>query len=241
MIEHPIIFNDEMVSAIRSGRKTQTRRVMKPQPEPYPNLPGEYWWPAKAFETMVKLSDFQRVGFEGAAADASPFGRIGDRLWVREAWGVVSHTFDEDDMMVEWVPDRPATKIHEMPFGNGYYSGHVIYRADGYFGWSSDDDGGGEERTAWHPSIHMPRAACRILLEITDVRIERLHHISEQDAMAEGIESSKLAGFALAGVDRPAAFAFRDVWNSTGADWDSNPWVWVVEFKHIKEAPAAVV
>ncbi|QET79831.1 ASCH domain-containing protein [Aeromonas veronii] len=228
MTERPVIFNDEMVRGIMAGRKTQTRRLMKPQPEPVPNQPGEYWWPAKAFETMVKVSDLHRVGFEGAAADASPFGRIGDRLWVRETWGVVSHTFDDDDMMIEWVPDRPATKIYEMPFGNGYYSGHVIYRADGHFGWCSDDDGGGDERTAWHPSIHMPRAACRTLLEIADVRVERLHAISEADARAEGV-------IAASGPFE-AQLAFHELWRSIYGqeNWQANPWVWVVEFKQVQ-------
>ncbi|KAF6681957.1 hypothetical protein HFD98_26970, partial [Pseudomonas sp. EKM23D] len=75
--------------------------------------------------------------------------------------------------MIDWTPDRPATPIREMPFGRGYYSGHAIYRADGEAVWAGDDDGGGDDRSAWKPSIHMPRAASRILLEITDVRVER--------------------------------------------------------------------
>jgi hypothetical protein len=104
---------------------------------------------------------------------------------VRETWGVISHDFDERGDIVNWVPDRPAQPIREMPFGRGYYSGHVIYRADSDAEWAGDDDGGGETRSAWKPSIHMPRMASRILLEITDVRVERLQGISEEQAEAE--------------------------------------------------------
>lgn len=197
MTERPVIFNGEMVRAILAGRKTQTRRIMKPQPEPVPGQPGEYWWPAKAFETMVKMSDFQRVGFEGAAADASPFGRIGDRLWVRETFG---------DCGVR-----------------------LVYRAD-------DDDGASCQVARWTPSIHMPRSACRMLLEITDVRVERLNDISEQDALAEGIDDgTSPAAIAVGWFEKPRK-AFRRLWERIYGQesWDSNPWVWVVEFKQVQ-------
>ena len=137
--------------------------------------------------------------------------------------------------MVDWVPDRPATPIREMRFGQGYYSGHVIYRADGDAEWAGDDDGGGDNRSAWKPSIHMPRIASRVLLEITAVRVERLQGISEEQALTEGIGANEVEFFRAAGMDRPAAFAFRDLWISiNGANsWDANPWVWVVEFKRV--------
>lgn len=66
-------------------------------------------------------------------ANALPVGSIGDRIWVRETWGIVSHELDEDGRIQAWTPDRPATVIHEMPFGNGYYSGHAMYAVDGDF------------------------------------------------------------------------------------------------------------
>lgn len=185
-------------------------------------------------------------GWGGLVGDACPFGDVGDRIWVRETWGAVSHELDEDGRIQPWTPDRPATVIHEMPFGNGYYSGHAIYAADGDFTWG-DDDGYEDGRSCWKPSIHMPRAASRILLEITDVRVERLNAISEEDATAEGVPP---AGSLL--PDYPGTFltpkgdfatakiSFQRLWEYIyGAEsWEANPWVWVIEFKRIEEQTA---
>lgn len=161
---------------------------------------------------------------------------------MRETWGVVSHAFSDDGLMIDWVPDRPATAIHAMPFGNGYYSGYAIYAADGDFTWG-DDDGYEDGRSCWKPSIHMPKAASRILLEITDVRVERLNAISEEDATAEGVPP---AGSLL--PDYPGTFltpkgdfatakvAFQRLWESIYGEesWKANPWVWVIEFKRVE-------
>lgn len=246
MKERPVIFNSEMVRAILDGRKTQTRRVMKVQPKPSETRPGDFWFSSKKLESMVHVSDF--TPGNSPIADCHlffqehccPFGQVGDRLWVRETWGVISHAFDESDRIIDWVPDRPATAIHEMPFGNGYYSGHAIYAADGEFAWG-DEDGQGE-RSYWKPSIHMPRKASRILLEITAVRVERMNDISEEDAKAEGV---KPAGDML--PDYPDTFltpkgdfatakvAFQRLWQSIYGEesWAVNPWVWVIEFKQV--------
>ena len=87
----------------------------------------------------------------------------------------------------------------------------------------------------WKPGIHMFRRDSRILLEITDVRVERLQDISEAQAAAEGVGIQAIESFRGAGVDRPAGFAFRDLWTSINGDanWSANPWVWVVEFKQV--------
>lgn len=138
MKERGMIFNSEMVRAILDGRKTQTRRIMKVQPEPSKSRPGFLVFIEK-LESMVHISDF--APGNSPIADyhlfiqehCCPFGAVGDRIWVRETWGVVSHELDEDGRIQPWTPDRPATDIHEMPFGNGYYSGHAIYAADGDF------------------------------------------------------------------------------------------------------------
>ncbi|MFH2559864.1 hypothetical protein ABK660_06085 [Klebsiella pneumoniae] len=230
--ERGMIFNAEMVRALVSGRKTQTRRIMKPQPEPCPR--GGHWWPSNVFKTMLHVEDEMqngKGGWGGLVGDACPFGAVGDRIWVRETWGVVSHAFSEDGLMIDWVPDRPATAIHEMPFGNGYYSGYAIYAADGDFTWG-DDDGYEDGRSCWKPSIHIPRAASRILLEITDVRVERLRSMSQDDARAEGVIA--------ASGPMEAGLAFRELWDSIYGEesWKANPWVWVIKFKRIEELTA---
>lgn len=237
MKERPIIFNADMVRAVLDGRKTQTRRIMREQPEVIPKedefgKPG-FWIPFNAGKTMVRNEDMYI---------ACPFGLKGDRLWVRETWSVVSHAFDDDGLMIDYVPDRPAKAVHEKPFGRGYYSGHAIYAADGGFTWG-DDDGCADGRSCWKPSIHMPRWASRITLEITGVRVERSQDITEQDAAAEGVPPvgdllpdypdtylTPKGDFATAKV------AFQRLWESIYGDdsWQANPWVWVIEFKRVE-------
>lgn len=133
------------------------------------------------------------------AGKACPYGQPGDRLWVRETW----NCFDG------WA---------------GYY-----YAADYEgFGIGPDDDPDHvpDHAVRWKPSIHMPRAASRINLDITSVRVERLHAISDADARAEG----------PAGHPDGPWHAFRSLWTLINGpeSWDANPWVWVVEFKHLK-------
>lgn len=245
--EKGLIFNSEMVRAILDGRKTQTRRIMAPQPADdiergiFPN-PEVIGW---------KSSRRHKHG--STTAHFCHYGKPGDRIWVRETWGVVSHAFSDDGLMIDWVPDRPATAIHEMPFGNGYYSGYAIYAADGDFTWG-DDDGYEDGRSCWKPSIHMPRAASRILLEITDVRVERLNAISPEDAESEGLERTNFTGFGdepgLPSYPEPDVYfdplkkqwkeyppeAFAGLWESIYGEgsWQANPWVWVIKFKRVE-------
>ncbi|HDG7893164.1 TPA: hypothetical protein PCK46_000825 [Klebsiella quasipneumoniae] len=239
MKERGMIFNGEMVRAILDGRKTQTRRIMAPQPADdiergiFPN-PEVIGW---------KSSRRHKHG--STTAHFCHYGKPGDRIWVRETWGVVSHAFSDDGLMIDWVPDRPATAIHEMPFGNGYYSGYAIYAADGDFTWG-DDDGYEDGRSCWKPSIHMPRAASRILLEITDVRVERLNAISEEDARAEGIidggclNCGEPEPCGCANPEPDATDAFAYLWQSIYGQesWNDNPWVWVISFERIEGGAA---
>lgn len=219
-----------MVRALLDGSKTQTRRIVK---MPIDLIDRVRFVRA---EFADKCNSDQCGAFWAMEGDipvgppiSCKYGQPGDRLWVRETWGVVSNDWDENGNLIDWVPDRPATAISEMPFGQGYYSGHAIYAADGACEWAGDDDGGGEPRSAWHPSIHMPRAASRILLEVVSVRVERLQDISDADALAEGCSHKDMQhGDRLASV-------YARLWESiNGAgSWDANPWVWVVEFKRV--------
>lgn len=138
---------------------------------------------------------------------------IGDRLWVRETW---CHT----GRGVWTVGD--AAMAHD---------GHLVYRA-------TDDDGTG----GWFPSIHMPKWAARIWLEVTGVRVERLQDISEEDVKAEG-------AYTIQSTDMPTEIPYyRSVWepdhlfsmlwdhlNAKRAPWASNPWVWVIEFRRVND------
>ncbi|HBW7320635.1 TPA: hypothetical protein MFD04_004752 [Klebsiella pneumoniae] len=230
MKERGMIFNGEMVRAILDGRKTQTRRPVK-----FPVHDKNFGCELSGNELAGELSAGNYLN--------SAFGKPGDRVWVRETWGVVSHELDEDGRIQPWTPTRPATAIHEMPFGNGYYSGHAIYAADGDFTWG-DDDGYEDGRSCWKPSIHMPRWASRILLEITDVRVERLNAISQEDAQAEGME---LTGWRPTYSDPDSGGEvmtpydnFAELWSSIYGDesWKANPWVWVIEFKRVEGGAA---
>lgn len=230
MKERPIIFNAEMVRAILDGRKTQTRRVMKVQPES-PELglsriteaknssdTGKYFWSlSDALGSRPRSKLFP-----------CPFGQVGDRLWVRETCqakelesGLDVICYPADDVEI-------PVKAHPLDAGNWI----DLYRYRGKEGIKV-------------PSIHMPRHACRLLLEITDVRVERLGDISNDDAKAEGVTP---AGELL--PDFPDTFltpkgdyatarvAFHRLWESIyGTEsWQANPWCWVIEFKRVGES-----
>lgn len=238
MVERPVIFNGEMVRAILAGRKTQTRRVMKQQPP-------EGWCPVNSrgvadlvartyTKGVVDRHGCLQAGPEvyGVADETwgavSPFGKPGDRLWVRETHREVGYS-------------ECGCSDHCECQKGGY-----AYRADGF---------DGEEK--WTPSIHMSRYAARILLEITSVRTERLNDISHEDAEMEGIHhevwdqtvvarnySTKNDFFQFWDEDLPHYVemdelyraSFRSLWQSIYGQesWDSNPWVWVVEFKQVQ-------
>ncbi|NAP01990.1 hypothetical protein B1F73_15070 [Pseudomonas syringae] len=202
--ERPILFSAPMVRAILEGRKTVTRRACKPQPSP------------NAHTTSAEGSPMTSWWETGKDIVRCPYGQPGDRLWVREAW--------QADAQVNDVAPRELS--HGEP---------IQYPADGasrQTGCSMITPG------KTRPSIHMPRWVSRILLEITDVRVERLQEISRSDIRAEGLECPpELASDDVSPNYRdwyPAAW--RELWESiNGADsWNSNPWVWVVEFKRVR-------
>ncbi|WP_368876581.1 hypothetical protein [Proteus vulgaris] len=220
MKERGIIFNAEMVRAILDGRKTQTRRIVKNI------MPDNAMWLKKPTKTRSGTTTHV---LDAPKHNLCPLGKIGDRLYVRETWSVVSHEFDDDGLMIDYVPDRPTKAVHEMPYGHGYYTGHVIYSADGDFTWS-DDDGCIDGRSCWKPSIHMPRWASRITLEITDVRVERLKSAGDTEFKAEGYPLER----ELTGGSMDPFCWFRNIWDSvspTNFKYADNPWVWVIEFR----------
>lgn len=215
----PILFSGPMVRAIRTGRKTQTRRVVKPQP---PVDVEVFYWEerdlpiAVADEPGCYVESNHGLRWNGRAP-CSP----GDRLWVREAFGVWRPYVDVDGYVDDF--DAHRGKLADAP--EGY---RTIYRAD----WEGDDEG-----MFWRPSIHMPRRLSRLQLEVKDVRIERLRDVSESDAKAEGVEPLPQSGNVQ---EPPHRAGFRRLWDELNAGrgfgWESDPWVWVVEFAHPLEA-----
>lgn len=227
MKERPVIFNGEMVRAILDGRKTQTRRVMKHQPKQHDhkNYDTAPWSDAPPAYYNVNSADWackycgEGIGFDGRSVYRCPFGRVGDRLWVREAYQGPLFNFDQMETYLE-----DTSKFERPEF--------CEYRADGgktpeYY--DADDN----LRYGWKPSIHMPRWASRITLEITAVRVERLQDTSEEDAKSEGVAPSQHI------ITPPEALyrvGFLKLWQSIYGEesWGANPWVWVIEFRRVE-------
>ena len=216
MRERPILFNSADVRAILSGAKTQTRRAIKPQPleASFLDAPGRY---QPTFDAGGQL----RVATpNGLHLLTCPFGQPGDRLWVRETHAIFpthgQHRADGE----RWgqLGGLPTTV---SPDGK-----QIAYYREGF---DRCDPG------PWRPSIHMPRWACRLVLEITDVRVERLQAISEADAIAEGLTQTETGGWLPGPCDHPE-WAFHQLWNQVYGEsaWDSNPWVWVIHLKRVE-------
>jgi hypothetical protein len=219
--ERPIIFTTESVQAIMEGRKTQTRRVINPQPPEGFHHNGRILWKSLGPKPPAGPAGF-RFGTAGEEEDARrqglaqdgkryygqgcPYGRAGDWLWCKETWSIS---------------------------GNG-----VFYRAD-----TAQPE---TVKYAWKSPLYMRRKDSRLLLEVVGIRVERLHDISEGDAKAEGAElcgpgnGEGLHGPCVAELYR---WGFRNLWNSVNAKlrfpWNANPWLWVVEFKRIADRESA--
>lgn len=207
MKERGMIFNAEMVRAILDGRKTQTRRIMKNQPAgDYPETPA-----------LIRNvgTGFQWHGLYGESSIFNcPLGSIGERIWVRETFRVHSRATDVATLVYRAsVRNSWTEQTHRVPVA-------VCNKP--------------ATPEKWTPSIHMPRWASRLLLEITDVRVERLNNISECDAKAEGgpTECTLIGDKYFPG--------FRSLWKSIYGEesWDANPWVWVIKFKRVEGGAA---
>ena len=230
--ERPILFSGAMVRAILAGTKTQTRRVARTRRiHATGGTLDETYMPMGRGRCIV-------LGKDGTwpvdALSLCPYGRPGDRLWVRETWYC-----DHMDCINKIPKDRSA-HADDSP---------LLYRADGECCEQIPEcDHSGGHGAQWRPSIHMPRWASRITLEITGVRVERLQAISEADAKAEGAQgdgewlknlSHRKGADAVRSVPtrlQSARGDFADVWARLhGAEsWGKNPWVWVMTFKRLE-------
>ena len=221
MKERPILFSAPMVRALLAGTKSQTRRIVKPRPSEDICLPinaGLY------HPTCVDRHGEEYPGTEvfGAWSDCGawvvkcPYGQPGDRLWVRESFQpLFAEGFEHGDGLTDWGT------------GAGYAIRYVA--TDGATEWIDGDD---EITSRCKPSIHMPRWASRLTLEITGVRVERLQSISQEDAVAEGVTDW------MVGPTSPRD-DYRGLWESINGpgSWELNPWVWVVSFRRLEVSP----
>jgi len=287
MNERPILMSAQMVRAILDGRKTQTRRIVKPQPDhghdyndgagyrpqigdteitcPY-GQPGDRLWqtgeiPSGGFYYIQgflheseggdsrpiyvnkqhmtwgydKSDDPESLSSDGFDVARMKWKRAGARLWVKETW----------------KPHCEGPISDEFPLGTC-----VKYRADGKClkptTWTNEQGAwceANEESTRWRPSIFMPRWASRITLKLTSVRVERLQDISDEDAVAEGVEGrfhpDQSDLWTWRDYNTPGRYAYgsmfgpiesyRTLWKSINGkgSWDKNPWVWILEFKRL--------
>ncbi|MBC4753467.1 ASCH domain-containing protein [Klebsiella variicola] len=233
MTERGMIFNGEMVRAILDDRKTQTRRPIK--------------WKQTRFTEIGEREDGSKWPWSEDTEHACdfwhpcPFGAVGDRIWVREAFRVHSRATDVATLVYKASERNSWTEqTHRVPVA-------VCNKP--------------ATPEKWTPSLHMPRRASRILLEITDVRVERLNAISEEDAQREGVHTevwdqtvvarnyaARDEFFQFWSEDMPHYVemnqlyrsSFRSLWESIyGAEkWQANPWVWVIEFKRVEGGAA---
>lgn len=225
MKEIPILFSTPMVQAILAGNKTMTRRVVKPQPTMYKFGDHE----SLAWQKPMLIPGYDAVGVEHVIACPDylrcPYGKPGDRLWVRETW-----------LEVECEKCRAG-----MPALGGECKCTYMYKADNKH--IQLDKLIGSSFFKWKPSIHMPKVAARIWLEVVSVRVERLQDITEAACYKEGIKYESVLEFRNRtgkGTDHIAKADFKNLWDSINAKrgfgWDVNPYVWVVEFKRLEVA-----
>lgn len=255
--ERPLILYPHEVTAVLERRMSQIRRPIKPQPD-------DHHWkalPGYRHKMVVKrTSDGCAVrsshtwkdryhAEDGVQWMRCPFGKPGDRLWVRETWASIFVTYDFETGACDWIteilPDQVKAYRDRNSFDSFWKPSCVIeYRADGNFDGYAPE----EMDFRWRPSIHLPRWACRIVLEVTDVRAERIQEMTDEDAIAEGVqwtEDGPLHGHHLcpetAGAWHNTATpreGFACLWDSIyakqGLGFDTDPWVWVGGFKVIE-------
>lgn len=212
-MEKPILFNTDMVRAILDGRKTETRRPIKP------HLPNRiikyvcYGRPPGFLESNWILNyENDIVNYFG---HIKPPFQVGDILYIRETW--CRHT----DM---------HNNSFECAITPGFY-----YKVDALKSWVNN-----KEIVKWRPSIHMPKEAARIFLKVTEVRAEQLHDITDEGCKVEGVRPS-IDGDAKDWLENENGWhrTFRQLWDGVYKNWSENPWVWVIKFKKYESLPTS--
>jgi hypothetical protein len=240
IVERPILFSGPMVRAILEGRKTQTRRIVKPQPPRcIDSLHGNELRKRAPYEIQDADGNNCGWGFQDEENNYKcRFGTIGERLWVRETcWSDGQEVYySADEAKGQWLPHRKRVKKGRDLSISRDESYQRLLTLHHY--------AGGFCRKV--PAIHMPRWACRIVLEIENIRLERLHEITDDDCVAEGQEpigeklnppGGSVQLGRLNGKYAPVRQLFSELWTEiNGANsWNENPWVWVIQFRKIEE------
>jgi hypothetical protein len=212
--ERPILFSGPMINALLNGTKTQTRRIIKPQPPSTHRI-----WNSHGDDELVFFTDHPTQGEKGNVLHwVCPYGAPGDRLWVRETWRTIAR-FDD------WSPKQIEEGAHNAAVPADWIQ--VEYADRMRKNWAVHDP---NQPGRLRPSIHMPRWASRITLEVVSVRVEQIQSIREEDAIAEGICNHP-------DDPHPARDYFMDLWDSINAKrghgWESNPFVWCVAFRRL--------
>lgn len=226
----PILFNTEMVQAILNGKKTVTRRKIRPQPKMQLSYcfggPAAGMWgypPPNAWKESGWGERYRRIDGLTAADDEylwTPPCVTGDILYVREKWAygyIEEEFFQEQGVERSFIPLEFGESVPGMKPG-------FFYRAD----WLEVQRNG--PFIAWRPSIHMPRQGARLFLKVTEVGVERL----------QSIRNGPLDRISKEGCRDETEFS--TVWNSTirkeeldQYGWDADPWVWVIEFERCEK------
>ena len=228
MKEHQLLMQGPLVRATLAGLKTQTRRPIKPQPD---DDIVDVRYDAIADLWLGNTPEDNDLGYTSSWAMRCPLGQAGDRLWVRETWRPVMETWRS---FVEYSAGGELAAA-----GHGDDAMTKLTKVALRFPGGREDI----HSEQWHPSIHMPRWACRLVLPLVSVRVERVQDITEDDAKAEGVERISAGpgwecwmGYGPSSSCKTARDSFRSLWISIyGQDsWDANPWVWVAEWDHVE-------
>lgn len=228
MKEHPILFKSEMVRAILEGRKTQTRRIISPQPNTEIMNVESIGYTAFTPKGSIAIRGTRADGRYAENWVKEKY-KVGDHLWVKETFCNCGDLAWSEEICTE---DRKNTIGYKADYSTRLYNcdDKLVELETTAWNW-------GHEKIKWKPSIFMKRIYSRLLLEITNIRVERLNKISEKDAEAEGcISTAVLTEDKQDYTGLYASEHFARLWEKINGEglWRSNPFVWVIEFRRIK-------